>query len=129
MFLMIIILMPSHAKFSLKRCLPKGICNCTCPVRMGSCSSMSTHLQHWQCLPASSPEPVFVVHTSSNDCHANQLLQMFKVHHFDPKGGETTVHYCWRSPNRCPVFSAGIMTPVGLASSPLCVLFTQKGWS
>lgn len=42
-----------------------------------------------------------------NDCHTKQLLQPFKVCHFNLKRAETRVPYWRRSPNQYPMFTAG----------------------
>ena len=55
-------------------------------------------------LSSKSSRTHFVVHTSSNDCRADQLLQTFKVRRFDLKRVETTVLYRRWSLHRCPAF-------------------------
>ena len=48
----------------------------------------------------------FVVHTSTNDCRTDQLLQTFKVPRFDLKWVETTILYRRWSFYQCPAFCA-----------------------
>ena len=69
------------------------------------------------------------VHTLSNNCRTDQLLQTFKVCRFDLKRVKITVLYRRWSPRRCPcsVRKEQSVTPVPLTPLLCFVLFAWKG--